>query len=229
MSFVTARGDRQRVEADEPLAAANDVDDVHALADRLSPAAEPREPIAMDAAFGLGIVDRPEMQAHLARLAIMDELTGAFNRRYFLAQGPVELQRAIRYRRPLSFMFLDIDRFKQVNDRFGHQCGDQVLIAFTALCRESLRPSDLFVRQGGDEFLVMLPETDLYHAASVARRLAETVRKAVFSDDPPIRGLTVSIGVSALGDAAETLEAIVKRADEQLYRAKNGGRDRIEC
>ncbi|MEA2779467.1 MAG: diguanylate cyclase [Rhodospirillaceae bacterium] len=207
MSFVTARDNRQRVEADEPLAAANGIDDVPALA------------------FDL---DRPEMQARLARLAIMDELTGAFNRRYFLAQAPVELQRAIRYHRPLSFMFMDIDRFKQVNDRFGHSSGDQVLISFTSLCRQGLRPYDLFVRQGGDEFVVMLPETDLYQAAAVAGRLAETIRNAVFAVDPPIQGLTVSIGVSALCSPAETLDAIVKRADEQLYRAKNGGRDRIE-
>jgi diguanylate cyclase (GGDEF)-like protein len=135
------------------------------------------------------------------------------------------MQRALRYGRPLSVMFIDIDRFKQINDGFGHARGDQVLAAFGELCRRTLRPSDLFARLGGDEFVVLLPETALDKAVIAARRLAERLRQP---GDAALPGLTLSIGVSALRPAGDTLETILKRVDQLLYRAKNSGRDRIE-
>ena len=179
-------------------------------------------------AAGRGLADQAELQAWLARLAILDELTGAYSRRYLFAQAPIEMQRALRYGRPLSVMFIDIDRFKQINDRFGHVRGDQALGAFGEICRRTLRPSDLFARLGGDEFVVLLPETALDQAVIAATRLAETLRQADMASAAPLGGLTLSIGVSALRDAGDTLEAILKRVDQLLYLAKHRGRDRIE-
>lgn len=178
--------------------------------------------------YGLDISKQKQLEAKLEELATVDVLTGAYNRRYLQTQAPVEVQRAQRFRRPLSFLFLDLDHFKQVNDRFGHQFGDLVLTMFSAVCRRALRPSDVFVRYGGEEFLIMLPESGLDQALAVAQRLSSEVRGTTFSLDPPFRGLTVSIGVSELRESGDTFEAILERIDRATYRAKELGRDRVE-
>ncbi len=174
------------------------------------------------------ITERKKLEMRLEQLATVDELTGAHNRRSVLAQAEIELLRSRRFNHPLAFLFLDIDHFKQVNDRFGHKVGDLVLATFSDICRNALRPSDVFARYGGEEFLVMLPETGLDQAVSVAQRLAVHVRQAVFSVDPPIRGLTASAGATAIRGVDDTIEAALERIDRALYRAKELGRDRIE-
>jgi diguanylate cyclase (GGDEF)-like protein len=175
------------------------------------------------------ITQSKTLEARLELLAAVDELTGAYNRRSILAQAEVELRWARRFNRPLAFLFLDIDHFKQVNDRFGHKIGDLVLSTFSDVCRNALRPSDMFARIGGEEFLVMLPETGLAGAIAAAQRVAAHLRQAVFSVNPPVRGLTTSMGVTAIRGADDTIEAARARIDRALYRAKELGRDRIEA
>jgi diguanylate cyclase (GGDEF)-like protein/PAS domain S-box-containing protein len=174
------------------------------------------------------VTERRKLEQQLKLSATVDELTGAFNRRSILAQAAVELRRTRRFNHTLAFIFLDIDHFKQVNDRFGHKVGDLVLATFSDICRSALRPSDVFARYGGEEFLVMLPETDLEQANVVARRLATQVRLASFSVDPPLRGLTISAGITAMRGAEDTIEGVLERIDRALYRAKELGRDRVE-
>jgi diguanylate cyclase (GGDEF)-like protein/PAS domain S-box-containing protein len=174
------------------------------------------------------ITERKKLEARLEQLATVDELTGAQNRRSIQTLAQVELRRSRRSRHALSFLFLDIDHFKQINDRFGHKIGDLVLSTLSDVCRGALRPSDIFARYGGEEFLVMLPETDIVQATTVAQRLLTQVRKTVFTLDPAVQGLTVSAGISAIRDADDTLEFLLERVDRALYRAKERGRDRIE-
>lgn len=180
------------------------------------------------AGYLLDITERKKLEARLEQLAIVDELTRVYNRRHLMAEAPAEIRRALRFQRALSFLFLDLDHFKAVNDRFGHPFGDRVLAVFADTCRRILRPSDLFARYGGEEFLVMLPETGLEQAEVVARRIGETVGRTVFSVDPPLSGLTVSIGITSLRGAGDGLEAVLARIDKAAYRAKELGRNRIE-
>jgi diguanylate cyclase (GGDEF)-like protein/PAS domain S-box-containing protein len=174
------------------------------------------------------ITERKNLEARLEQLATVDELTGAQNRRAILAQAQIELRRARRFKRALSFLFLDIDHFKQINDQFGHGIGDIVLSTLSAVCRGALRPSDIFARYGGEEFLVMLPETDIVQAAAVAQRLTVQLRQTEFSANPSVGGLTVSVGIAVIRGPEDTLEALLERIDRALYRAKALGRDRIE-
>jgi diguanylate cyclase (GGDEF)-like protein/PAS domain S-box-containing protein len=174
------------------------------------------------------ITERKKLEMRLELLATVDELTGAHNRRSIMAQAEVELRRSRRFNHPLAFLFLDIDHFKRVNDRFGHKNGDLVLSTFSDICRNALRPSDVFARFGGEEFLVMLPETGLDPAIAVAQRLIAHVRETVFSINPPLRSLTTSAGVTAIRGVDDTIEAVLERIDKALYRAKELGRDRIE-
>ena len=178
--------------------------------------------------YHIDISERKKLEAQLERLATIDELTGAFNRRHLLKQGRLEIERARRFKRQVSILFMDLDHFKSVNDRFGHGFGDLVLVTFADTCRHVLRPSDMFVRYGGEEFVVLLPETDQEQAVAAAARLADRLRQTVFSLDPPFRGLTVSIGVATLRDSDNDIEQVLTRADKATYRAKELGRDRIE-
>jgi diguanylate cyclase (GGDEF)-like protein/PAS domain S-box-containing protein len=175
------------------------------------------------------ITESKTLEARLELLATVDELTGAHNRRSVLTQAGIELLRARRFNHPLAFLSLDIDHFKQFNDRFGHKIGDLVLSTFSNVCRNALRPSDMLARIGGEEFLVMLPETGLDQAVSAAERLTAHVRQAAFSIDPPIGKVTASVGVTAIRGADDTIEAALERIDRALYRAKELGRDRIEA
>jgi len=176
---------------------------------------------------GEDITVRRKLEARLEELVTRDELTGAFNRRHFMTQAPAEMQRALRYHRPLSFIFLDLDDFKSVNDRYGHATGDDVLKAFSRLCQDTFRPTDLFARYGGEEFVVMLPESEIAQAVGAAERLRTAMRNLMIPADPPVRGLTASIGVGALLGEADSLDAILERIDQAAYQAKAGGKDRI--
>jgi len=167
----------------------------------------------------------------LERDAATDALTGAFNRRYLDRRLIEEAAGARRYGLPLAVMLLDIDHFKQVNDRHGHQAGDQVLAAVAQRVAEQLRESDVLARYGGEEFLVIAPHTPLPGAAELAERVRRSIESGEFSlpNEPAGRGIrvTASIGVASTGDGRDDAEALVHAADENLLRAKREGRNRV--
>lgn len=163
-------------------------------------------------------------------LSVIDQLTGLYNRRYMLSQMGSWLKRADVGKAPVSVMAMDIDHFKQVNDRYGHEAGDRVLRDFAQRLQANVRPKDIACRPGGEEFLVILPNTDEENAC----RAAERVRKAVAADPFIIdtdrkMGLkiTVSAGVATYRGGSETAGELLKRADGALYRAKTSGRNRV--
>jgi diguanylate cyclase (GGDEF)-like protein len=160
----------------------------------------------------------------LADLAMKDALTGIFNRRHFMMRMESEWKRYRRYGRPLSLLTLDIDNFKAVNDRYGHDIGDQVLVHVARLCGTQTRDSDLAARIGGEEFSVLLPETDLVEARVVAERLRAGVAEQVLLDGGAV---TVSIGVAEVGAGMTDSAELVKATDEALYAAKRSGRNRV--
>ena len=163
----------------------------------------------------------------LKELASTDALTGTLNRRAFMEEASGLLQLAQRYKHPLSLLMIDADHFKKVNDTYGHQVGDRVLIHLSNIMRHCLRGTDRLGRVGGEEFAVILPETDLEQTGVLIERLLSAVRSATIEieDAPPPR-VTVSIGVATLNPLSTDIDALMKQADVALYRAKNEGRDR---
>jgi len=169
-----------------------------------------------------------ELNSRLEELAMTDELTGIANRRAFFAVAERELSQAARYSSPLSFLMMDIDHFKLVNDAHGHDAGDAVLRSVAAVLRGRVRDVDLLARLGGEEFGLLMPHTRLADALVSAERIRAAVSAASCEFGGLSLGVTISIGVSARGDGAESLDSIMKGADEALYRAKGAGRDRVE-
>lgn len=161
------------------------------------------------------------------RLTTIDGLTQIFNRRYFLEQLDREVSRARRYRRALSLVMFDIDRFKQVNDTHGHLAGDYVLTQLAALLRVHIRREDLFARYGGEEFAIVLPEIDGLNARSFAEKLRKLMEKASFEFEEAKISITVSIGIATVGEEERAIDAaaLIKQADEKLYEAKECGRN----
>ena len=174
------------------------------------------------------ITERKLFEAELKRQAHIDHLTGVSNRGYFMVQAEQELSRAQRYDNPLSLFMLDIDFFKKVNDSHGHKVGDLVLIKLADICRQTLREMDIIGRVGGEEFVILLPETDLIEATKVAERLREFIEK---SKVPLESGLplhfTVSIGVTSMVSKEENLDELLNLADKALYEAKAKGRNQV--
>lgn len=163
----------------------------------------------------------------LLRIAATDPLTGALNPRSFAERAQAELTRAERHGRPSTVLMIDADRFKSVNDRFGHAGGDAVLKAFVAAVSACLRPSDLLGRIGGEEFAVILAETGLAGAEVAAERIPATVANTEVESDTHRIRFTVSIGVAAVGNGLQTLKDAMNRADAALYAAKELGRNRV--
>jgi diguanylate cyclase (GGDEF)-like protein len=157
-------------------------------------------------------------------LAATDALTGLASRRRLLELAETEFDRAMRGSHPLSVLMIDVDHFKQINDRFGHHTGDQVLCTVAEICRNQLRPQDLIGRYGGDELIAVLPDTDALGAAAVAARLQERLRHLFEHDQLGPALTTLSIGVAELDDT-RSLDALLARADTALYNAKDEGRD----
>lgn len=163
--------------------------------------------------------------AQLIRLASVDQLTGLRNRRAFEEAAELELERASRYHAPLALLLLDIDHFKQVNDRHGHLVGDQVLANLSRLIAAQIRVSDILARWGGEEYVLLLPHCGLEEGRAVAEKLRAAVAKEVWP--APLDGsVTVSIGMTTWRDS-DTLDDLLARADEALYRAKVDGRNRV--
>jgi diguanylate cyclase len=168
-------------------------------------------------------------EAVLRRLSITDSLTGAYNRRHFIEEGQRELERARRYSRPLSILLMDLDYFKQINDTYGHMTGDEVLRRFVVCCQRLLRNCDVLGRLGGEEFAILLPETDIAGAAVLAERIRAAVEQIVIENERgPVR-ITVSIGASGCATARCSVDELLSSADKALYRAKSAGRNRVEC
>lgn len=162
----------------------------------------------------------------LEQLAATDALTGAYNRRYFMKRLNDEFDRCLRYGRSLAVVALDIDYFKQINDRYGHVMGDRVLTELTRISIATLRPVDVFARFGGEEFIVLLPETSLDEAVNAAERLR--IKIAAIRIDAGKSGefgVTVSIGVAIRFSNETETEQLLERADRALYQAKAGGRN----
>ena len=174
------------------------------------------------------IESRKQLEEELRRLATIDSLTGVLNRRKFMEIGEYEVGQMQRTQQPLTLMMLDIDRFKDVNDRYGHATGDNVLCRFAKICINSVRSVDSVGRLGGEEFAIILPETDVAEAFMVAQRLRRVVAACEFvSKASQVLHLTVSIGIAEV-EPGECLEQALARADQALYVAKREGRDRVE-
>lgn len=162
------------------------------------------------------------------RLAVTDPLTGTFNRRTFLELGAKEIARTRRAKGALALLMLDLDHFKKVNDRFGHQAGDEALKAVVDVLQGCLRREDLLVRYGGEEFCVLLPDVAMDHAALLAERARAAVEANGFQFQGKRIPVTISVGVALLArESAEDIERLVARADEALYSAKASGRNRV--
>lgn len=174
------------------------------------------------------ITERKRIEHELEHLIQIDPLTGVFSRRHFMAMTERELANAARYNHPLSILMLDIDNFKSVNDTYGHQVGDLVLQALGSIFQDLLREVDIVGRYGGEEFAIVLPQTTLVRAFEVSERLRRTVehREIPLEHGLPI-AVTVSIGMTALRDAPENIDALLARADKALYDAKHQGRNQV--
>ena len=172
--------------------------------------------------------ERQQAQAQLLELATTDSLTGLRNRRYFMHRAGEEFERARRYRLPLALLMLDADHFKAINDRYGHPIGDQVLQALARRGQELLRDVDLFARIGGEEFAILLPQTDLDAARVVAERLRQRVASTPIATDQGPLTLTISLGLTGFDATVIDFDTLLRRADAALYRAKQNGRNRTE-
>ena len=164
----------------------------------------------------------------LEQMAITDPLTQAYNRRQFYKMAELEMERIKRNNQPLSAMVMDLDHFKQVNDKYGHHVGDQVLIKFAKICQGIMRNTDVFARYGGEEFVALLPNADLQAAKEVAERIRRMV-ETVQIDSAEFKVLfTVSIGVSTLENSANlAFDSLLTQADQALYVSKKTGRNRV--
>jgi diguanylate cyclase (GGDEF)-like protein len=156
----------------------------------------------------------------------MDFLTGIYNRRHFIESAEREIARSKRYKSMMTVAILDIDWFKEINDQFGHAAGDEVIKGIADNCRETIRGTDILGRIGGEEFAMILIETDLEDSFAVAERLRKRIESHVFKFDGQTTRCTVSIGISAIFPEKDDLETIMKRADAALYEAKQSGRNR---
>lgn len=168
------------------------------------------------------VVDELELRL----VAATDSLTGAMSRRHFLEEANRDFARAQRHQRPLSCILIDLDRFKSINDSHGHGIGDLVLQHFVSLCRAALRTSDYVGRLGGEEFMIMLPETSAKDAFEVAERLREALAASLFGVAPGSIRATASLGIAEFNEENGSVDKLFKNADAAMYTAKLSGRNR---
>ncbi|MDR3418450.1 MAG: diguanylate cyclase [Nevskia sp.] len=171
--------------------------------------------------------DLEQALAREQQAARTDYLTSICNRRHFfdLAEHAFEVSR--RYRHPLSVILFDVDHFKQVNDRWGHQIGDEILKSVARIAGEHLRDSDVLARYGGEEFAVLLPESDARQALIVADRIRESIAAHHIADDEGTVKVTISAGIANALGGDDALDRLIHRADQALYAAKKAGRNRV--
>ena len=169
-----------------------------------------------------------EANRKLNELAITDGLTGLFNHRYFLRELQMEFRKALRYGRSLALLLLDIDHFKEVNDRYGHPCGDLVLKNVAGLLKGCLRSTDVAARCGGDKLAILLPETNKSKASEVAEKLRRQLEKSRLAWNGDSFSITCSIGVAAVPDRGiDNWYSLLENADRSLYRDKGEGRNHV--
>ncbi|WP_051901468.1 sensor domain-containing diguanylate cyclase [Methylotenera sp. L2L1] len=174
------------------------------------------------------VTEHLELIDHLTQQADHDHLTGLANRRFLMRQANLELERAKRYQYPFSVFMLDIDHFKNINDEHGHSTGDVVLKQLSSLMKAILRESDFITRFGGEEFAVLLPESDLEAAILIADRLRQAVQNYHFRlHDDLVISLTISIGIACAKEAEYDFEQLIQKSDERLYQAKLLGRNQV--
>jgi diguanylate cyclase (GGDEF)-like protein len=174
-------------------------------------------------------IENVRLHEEAQRLSLTDGLTGTWNRRYFQMQFRQVLATATRFERPFSVLMLDLDHFKQLNDKHGHQRGDAILIEFSQRVKHSLREVDTFARYGGEEFICLLSETDSEGATTTGAKIREAIKMQPFGGigDEPVF-VTVSIGIASYPEHGNSFHELVETADRALYRAKESGRDRVE-
>jgi diguanylate cyclase (GGDEF)-like protein len=169
-----------------------------------------------------------EYHEEIYRLTIIDALTEIYNKRYLQDFLGRSLSTAIRYRRPLSLIIFDIDKFKNVNDQLGHLAGDYTLRELSACIRKGIRREDLFARYGGEEFALVMPETLREDAVTVAEHMRRLVEQHPFQYLNNRFRITISLGVAAItGENWQTTSELIRQADENLYQAKKQGRNRV--
>lgn len=180
------------------------------------------------ATFGFVLMCSETTRAELEKLAATDPLTGVLNRRMLEQLAHSHIAHATRHGHALSVLLLDADHFKDINDAHGHDVGDQVLQGVVRVVQKQLRPGDLIGRLGGEEFVVLLSETDALEATQVAERLRGAVANLDLDEKSGVRlALSISIGVSTLGDHGPDFHELLRRADRAMYVAKRGGRNRV--
>jgi diguanylate cyclase (GGDEF)-like protein/PAS domain S-box-containing protein len=172
-------------------------------------------------------MERARLFDELQQMAIVDSLTGVYNRRYFLAMAQNEVELAKKYGNAVSTIMIDLDLFKNVNDRFGHNFGDKVLGLVAMEIKKSLRKVDILCRYGGDEFMILLPDVEENNAVKTAERIRERIFTKAFEVDENIIELSASMGVAQLSAEVNNLDAILTCADVALYAAKSKGRNRV--
>lgn len=249
-SFTEAPHDRIRSWLGVPLIVQGRVTGMIAL-DSLKTATFTPDHARLAAAYADQVaiaLENARLFAQTQELAITDPLTGLYNRRFFFSQARTEFERARRYQGPLSIIMLDIDDFKKINDTYGHLIGDQVLQALAKLCRENVREIDVVGRYGGEEFVVLLPETPLVFsqptssglinpeeesspnsgAITAAERLRQKVAESSIQTDKVILQITISLGVAEYQPDISSPEMLLDHADKALYQAKQAGKNRVE-
>ncbi len=192
------------------------------------PLRDARGSVTHFATIGRDLSATKQLQQELRLMASTDPLTGLLNRRRFLEQAETEFLRSQRYQHELATVMLDIDHFKTINDTHGHFAGDQVLIAMSRAAENLLRGTDILGRWGGEEFVILMPETPLTGAAILAERLREVLARLAVDTTAGTLHFTVSAGLAARGGADAGITDILQRADSALYAAKQHGRNRIQ-
>lgn len=165
--------------------------------------------------------------AKLSRQATMDQVTGLFNRHCFFAEGAQSVNNWRRYHTPLSLILFDLDDFKQINDKYGHETGDKVLQRIAVICRGCVRDTDIPARIGGEEFAILMPSTTVNGAHVIATRIQQEIAAMSVPDQDPLVRVTASIGIVQMQDEYGELSDLLRAADKLLYEAKERGKNRV--
>jgi len=173
------------------------------------------------------LIEQAKLHAKVAHMATTDDLTGIWNRRHFIEFMNHEFERSRRYNNPLSLLIFDLDNFKNINDTYGHQMGDETLIVFANTVMKNLRSVDFFARFGGEEFVVLLPQTSMKMARHLAERICRLVNQLRIPSKQGEISFSTSVGVAALQSTDTKPEEIIHRADKSLYYAKSHGRNQV--
>jgi len=200
--------------------------------DNYNPYAYTQEDASLASSFANSaaiVIENARLFEQTQQMALTDTLTGIYNRRYFYELAQKEFSRSKRYQSPMSIILIDIDHFKNVNDHYGHLAGDQVLMQFVQRIQEELRTSDILARFGGEEFIILLPETNLGDATQVAERVREVTAQYPFLLVTAQAFITISLGVSCFRFTTLSLDHLIDESDKALYEAKQFGRNRVRA